>query len=128
MGPDAGDVQTPEIYRNQGQGIQGISLEAGQRKRHAPFFSNWPELQYARYRDLEKVEEVLSEGHKVWIYEADTIIIVLSGFDDWRDQPYTTASASRFPMGAISIGCDTQNMVLSASALASQTKGDEQME
>ena len=93
-------------------------------KKGLPFQYNWPELQYARAsylpeeQRLEKVEEFYTKDMGGWLKEADTLILVLSCYDQWRDQPYAICGVpGRLPMLNISTGCCIQNMFVAATAL-----------
>jgi len=99
--------------------LAGIVAE----REHTPWFFNWAELQYARTSGiaeedrLEKVEEVYNRGLGKWLTQADTLIIVLSCYDQWRDQPYPGSGVGRMAMLSISTACCVQNMLIAATAL-----------
>ncbi len=92
-------------------------------RERTPFFFNWPEMQYARTSGidepdrLEEVEKVYARGLGKWLKQADTLVIALSCFDQWRDQPDPGSGVGRMAMLSISTACCIQNMMIAATAL-----------
>ncbi len=97
--------------------------ELASEKKSTPWFFNWPELQYSRVshlpeeKRLEEIEKRFEEGFGNFYEEADVLILCLSTFLAWRDQPYPGYGATPMPMFNISTGCCIQNMLIAATAL-----------
>lgn len=106
--------------------LQSLASE----KKNAPWWFVWPEVQYSRVQHLEKdsrleqIQRNYDRGFGSWYTEADTLIIVLSSFMAWRDQPYPGYGATPMPMFNISTGCCIQNMMIAATALGLGTNYD----
>ena len=90
-------------------------------KRSSPWSFCWPELQHSRAAGaedrMEEVEKVFNTGYGKWLGEADTLILIVSTFFSWIDQPDPGLAAGPQPMFGISTGCCIQNMMIAASAL-----------
>jgi nitroreductase len=88
----------------------------------SPWSFNWAELQHSRVRGTEEeklaeLEKVYERGLGKWLTEADTIIMILSTFIAWFDNPEPGIAAGPQAMFSISTGCCIQNMIIAASAL-----------
>ena len=105
--------------KNSKKFLQDLASE----KKSTPWFFNWPELLYSRVQHLPEserlaeIEKILDTGFGRWYTEADTLILCLSTFLSWRDQPYPGYGATPMPMFSISTGCCIQNMMIAATAL-----------
>ena len=63
------------------------------------------------------MERELKTGYGKWIGEADTLMLIISTFFSWVDQPDSGVAAGPQPMFGISTGCCIQNMMIEATAL-----------
>jgi nitroreductase len=88
-----------------------------------PWAFNYPELQYGRLYDVPKedrvakIEEIAKKGLSRWFTEPDVLVLVVSGYNSWRDQPNSSMSPGQAPMYCIAAGNCAQNMMISATAL-----------
>ncbi len=92
-------------------------------KQATPWYFAWPEVQHSRVSHLPadeqmaRMEQNYETGFGSWYTEVDTLVLVLSTFMAWRDQPYPSYGATPMPMFHLSTGCCIQNMLLAATAL-----------
>jgi nitroreductase len=92
-------------------------------KANDPWTYKYPELQYGRLSHIPKedrvaeIEKMFDRGFGDWFTQADVLILVVSGYVSWRDQPNASMSPGQAPMYCIACGNCTQNMMIAATAL-----------
>jgi 5,6-dimethylbenzimidazole synthase len=93
-------------------------------KSHTPLHFMDMEAQYARLwylppeERLRKIERLLEDGIGGWYPQADVLLIVVSSYFNWLEQPYLVHIAPNLNQAfPIATGCALQNMMLAATAL-----------
>ena len=92
-------------------------------KANDPWTYKYPELQFGRLSHIPKedrvaeMEKMFDRGFGDWFTQADVLILVVSGYVSWRDQPNASMSPGQAPMYCIACGNCTQNMMIAATAL-----------
>ena len=119
----------PENFKNwrfvvvKSQAAKDFLADIAFDREQTPWFYRWSELQNARAAHfpekdrLERVEEGYNTGLGRWLRQADTLIIVLTSYDQWREQPDPASGLGRLAIASMSTGCCVQNMLVAATAL-----------